>query len=141
MEIGRDRPKKRIGILALSLIMVMLFMQMAWAEGGINHKVKVRDYCGYDMTIKLHYGVGGNHTKTEKIKANGSVSFETGARCPYSISGEDPSHVFAMTTICSSGGYGSGGCSVNCESSDWKIVRFDGAHTADGKILCRFEKD
>jgi len=140
MEIGRDRLKKRIGILALSSIMVMLFMQMAWAEGGINYKVKVRDYCGHDMTIKLHYGVGGNHTKTEKIKANGSVSFETGARCPYSISGEDPYHIFAMTPICASGGYGSS-CMVDCESSDWKIVKFDGANTSDGKIMCRFEKD
>lgn len=139
MKIGRDHLKKRIRILALSSVMVMLFMQMVWAEGGINYKVKVRDYCGKDITIKLHYGVGGSHTKTEKIKANGSVKFETGARCPYSISAEDPYHINAMTTICSGGNYG--GCSVNCESSDWKIVKFDGANTADGKIMCRFEKD
>jgi hypothetical protein len=145
MQIERHLFMRSIRMMALASFTVILFIQLAWADGGINYKVKVRDECGVgDWNITVKYGVGGNQTKSKTLSDKGSVTFETGARCPYSIDAHHSAGIYAIPyRRCADGNNDTSGCSVSCFGSDWKLVKWTGHQgiTSDGKLMCELKKD
>jgi hypothetical protein len=126
---------KAVVVCSVAVMVVAGMVSFANAGGGINWKTKIKNESDHPVTVYLTYNVAGSDRKETRIEKGSSHTFETGAKCPFKLSGWVYDVQVAAVDRCVNGLEGTGGvCSVVCSSTDWKIKK----HT-DGAF--HFDKD
>ena len=113
--------KQWIRIAMLAAIFLGVFASVASA---INHKVTITNQTGLQCSVWLTWGselFGGLKSENRDLGTSGTVTFETGAKCPRWIHGGCSGAL--SFSRCTNGLEGSEGCTATCWSSDWFLKK------------------
>jgi len=114
----------------VALLVVAGMVSFAHAGGVINWKVKIKNASNNNVSVTLYYDIMGKEKKEHLINTGESYTFETGAKCPYSLEGWVYGAQLSMVRKCITGAASI--CSVACANTDWKITQHtDGAYHFD----------